>query len=283
MSVDASLSRFDPLPRLLYVADFDRGLNGYMALIGNYEGSLDSLLPDYRDLRPPMLSNITMWDTGTAGGLDGTYALKLATRPRAGSLAVAVKRLTWRRAGRIRFEAYFAFKPEATELRLSSTDVRAVGFALDLQDGDRRGEGARRVMPHLRYLNASNGQMVEKWQFKRALEPMRDIGTSGETRSHFHLAPRGWEDVPGGDQRLCYNEIATKHNWHYVKIGFDLEAMAFTEFECNDRRFDPSGLAPMTLHAMPNLWCMLNPLMWVETDTDKRAFLYVDSAVLSAD
>ena len=39
----------------------------------------------------------------------------------------------------------------------------------------------------------------------------------------------------------------------------------------------------MRLLAMPNLWCMLNPFVWVETDTDKRAFLYVDSVVLSAE
>lgn len=280
---DYALSRFDPLQRILYFADFDRGYCGYTALIGNYEGSLDALLPDYRDLRPPMLSNISMWDTGTFGGLDGTYALKLATRPRTGSMAVAIKRLTWRRAGRIQLEAYFTFKPEASELELSNTCVRAIGFAFDLQDSDRKGEGALRVMPHLRYLNASGGRMVEKWQFKRVLEPMRDIGASGKTRSHFHLAPTGWEDVPGGDQRLCYNEIATKQNWHYVKIGFDLETMAFASFRCNDREFDPLGLVPMTLGAMPNLWCMLNPLMWVETDTDRRAFLYVDSIVLSAE
>ncbi|MDR7523638.1 MAG: DUF6772 family protein [Armatimonadota bacterium] len=277
-----ALSRFDPLPRILFFADFDGGLNGYTALIGNYEGSLDSLLPEYRDLRPPMLSNLSMWDTGSAGGLDGTYALKLATRPQAGSLAVAVKRLTWRRPGRIQFEAYFTFKPEATELQLSNTDVRAVGFGLDLQDGDRR-TGARRVMPHLRYLNALGGQMVERWQFKRAPEPMHEIGTTGKTRSHFHLAPTGWEDVPDGHQQLCYNEIATKQNWHYVRFGFDLDAMAFTAFQCNDRTFDPSGIAPMMLGAMPNLWCMLNPFMWVETDLDKRAFLYVDSVLLSAE
>jgi hypothetical protein len=42
---------------------------------------------------------------------------------------------------------------------------------------------------------------------------MRDIGNRGKTWSHFHLASRNWIDLPGGDQRLCYNEIATEHNW----------------------------------------------------------------------
>ncbi len=58
-------SRFDPLPRILCRDDFDDGLCGWGGLIGNYEGSLDALLPEYRDLRPPMLSNLTVWDTGT--------------------------------------------------------------------------------------------------------------------------------------------------------------------------------------------------------------------------
>jgi len=280
---DPRLSRFSPLSRILFFDDFDCGMNGWTGLIGNYEGSLGTMLPEYRDLRPPMLSTISMWDTGTVGGLDGTYALKLATKPRPGALAVALKRLTWRYAGPLQLEVIFTFKPEAVALELLETDVRAFGFGLDLQVGDRATGAAERVMPHLRYLNALDGRRAEKWQFKRAIEPLRDIGGSGKTRSHFHLAPTGWEDVPRGDQRLCYNEITTKHNWYYVRIGFDLGSMAFTEFRCNDRVFDPSGIAPMRFPAMPNLSCMLNPFMWVEADAPTRAFLYVDSVVLSAE
>ncbi|HXX36859.1 MAG TPA: DUF6772 family protein [bacterium] len=281
--LDPALSRFTPLSRILFFDDFDRGLNGWTALVGNYERSLGSMLPEYRDLRPPMLSNISMWDTGTVGGLDGTYALKLATRPKAGSMAVALKRLTWRYAGPLRLEVIFTYKPEAVALELLETQVRAFGFAFDLQVGDRASGPVERVMPHLRYVNALEGRRMEKWQFKRAVEPMRDIGDSGRTRSHFHLAPTGWEDVPDGAQRLCYNEIATKHNWYYVRIGFDLGSMSFTEFRCNDRVFDASGIAPMRFPAVPNAWCMINPLMWVEADAATRAFLYVDSVILSAE
>jgi len=280
---DPALSRFSPLSRILFFDDFDRGLNGWTGLIGNYEGSLDTMLPEYRDLRPPMLSNISMWDTGTVGSLDGTYALKLATKPKAASLAVALKRLTWRYAGPLQLEVIFTYKPEAVALELLETDVRAFGFGLDLQVGDRATGPVERVMPHLRYLNALEGRRVEQWQFKRAVEPLRAIGDSGKTRSHFHLADTGWEDVPDGAQRLCYNEIATKHNWYYVRIGFDLGSMSFTEFRCNDRVFDPAGIAPMRFPAVPNAWCMVNPLMWVEADAGTRAFLYVDSVVLSAE
>ena len=72
---------YDPLPTVLFSDDFDDGLQGWTGLIGNYEDTLDAVLPPYRDLRGPMLSNSTAWDTGSAGSLHGTYAMKLATRP----------------------------------------------------------------------------------------------------------------------------------------------------------------------------------------------------------
>jgi len=277
LRADPRLSRFDPLSHIIFFDDFDNGLQGWTALIGNYEKSLNSMLPPYRDLRPPMLSNATMWDTGSAGALDGTYAMKLATRAEAGGLAVAVKRATWRVQGPIQLEAYVTFKPEATELELSERDVRAFGVLFDLQDAERR------VMPHLRYLNAQAGAPVARWQYKKDREALEDIGASGKTRSHFHLAPTGWLEAPGDPQPLCYNEIATKQNWHYLKVGFDLASMSFLSFRCNDRVYDVSQIAPMVMPAMANLWCMLNTVFWVETDLDKRAFLYVDSVLLSGE
>jgi hypothetical protein len=42
-------------------------------------------------------------------------------------------------------------------------------------------------------------------------------------------------------------------------------------------------MAPIMIPYMPNLFCMLNTVFWVETDTDKAAFLYVDSVLLSAE
>jgi hypothetical protein len=282
---DPRLSRFNPLGRIICYDDFDDGLQGWTGLIGNYEGSLDTLLPGYRDLRPPMLSNLTAWDTGTAGSWNGTYAMKLATRPEAGSLSVGIKRLTFRSAGPIRFEAYFTYKPEASELILSETDVRAVGVLFDLQGSDRNAAqpGAERVMPHLRYLNALDGQAVGRWQYKKDRVPLNDIGVTGKMRSHFHLAAEGWEDIPGADQLLCYNEIATKQNWHYLRLDFDLASMSYLGFQVNDREFDMTGIEPMRMPAMSNLWCMLNLLFFAEADRAKRAFLYVDSVLLSGE
>ena len=74
-------SLFDPLPRVLFHDDFNTGLNGWGNLIGNYEDRVDAMLPEYMDMRGPMLSNLSMWDAGTSGAISGAYALKLATRP----------------------------------------------------------------------------------------------------------------------------------------------------------------------------------------------------------
>ena len=129
----------------------------------------------------------------------------------------------------------------------------------------------------------------------RWMEKPRDAGSSTETSRlcttsataarrilHFHLSADNWEDVPDGDQLLCYNGIATKQNWHYLRLDFDLSDMSYLGLRCNDRDYDVSSVQPMTMPAMANLWCMLNLAFWVETDCDKRAFLYVDSVVLSA-
>ena len=280
LNTDPRLSRFDPLERILVYDDFDNGTQGWSELIGNYEHTLDSMLPGYEDLRPPMLSNLTMWDTGTVGSMQGNYALKIATRPRAGATAVSIKRISARVHQRLQLETYFTYKPEATELLLSECDVRAFGVLFDVQDGE---GGGWRWMPHLRYLNAFEGERVERWQFKSQRERLLPIGDTGKTRSHFHLRPVGWTDVPKGEQKLYYNEIATKMQWLYLKVEIDLAKREFSGFQCNDRVFPAEGLETMKIPAMPNLWCMLNIAFWAETNIDKRAFLYLDSVLVSAE
>ena len=278
-----SLSRFDPLPRIITFDDFDRGFSGWTQLVGNYEEDLDSMLPSYAQHLSPMLSTLPHWDAGSHGSFDGSYALKIATRPKRGAQNVAIKRLTFRHAGPIRIEAYVTFKPEANELKLSEADVRSFGFLYDLQVGDGVGEGGQRVMPHLRFLNALDGEHIQRWQFKPQTTAFKPIGHDDKTVSHYHLAPEGWVDLPGGEQRLCYNEIPTKVNWTYLCLDFDLATMQCTGFRCNDRVFDVSSYEPIRIPAMKNLWCMLNLAFFAETDTDKRAFLYVDSVCLSGD
>lgn len=276
------LSRFDPLPRIISLDDFARGHCGWSQLVGNYEGTLDTMLPGYAQHTSAMLSTLSHWDAGSHGGMDSSYALKIATRARPGAQNVALKRLTFRRRGPIRFEMYFTFKPEANELKLGETDVRSVGLLLDLQGGDTDGT-AERVMPHLRFLNALDGQHLQKWQFKTQSTKFQPVGEDDKIVSHYHLAPEGWLDLPGGAQRLCYNEIATKVNWSYLRFDFDLAAMKALSFQCNDRVFDMSGFDSIRIPAMKNLWCMLNFCLFAESDVAKRAFLYVDSVCISGD
>ena len=279
---DPALSRFDPLSRIMFCDDFDRGYCGWTQLVGNYEHDLDSMLPAYAQHTQPMLSTLPSWDSGSHQGVDGSYALKIQTRARRGARNTAIKRLTFRRAGPIRFEFYFTFKPEATELRLSETDVRSVGFLFDLQSGDTAAAGER-VMPHIRFLNALDGQHLQRWQFKRQLQPAHELGTEGKIASHDHLSPEGWEDLAGAGQKLCYNEIPTKVNWHYACFDFDLATWRALGLRVNDRVLDVSGMEPMRMPAWRNLSCMLNLVFFVETDVDKRAFLALDGVCLSGE
>lgn len=282
LRADPKLSRFDPLPRIISHDDFSSGHCGWSQLVGNYEDDLDTMLPGYAQHTSAMLSTLAHWDAGSHGGMGSSYALKIATRPRKGAQNVAIKRHTFRHRGKIRFEVYFTFKPEATELSLSETDVRSIGFLLDLQAGD-TDTGGERVMPHLRFVNALDGVHLQKWQFKHRTTEFKPIGNGDKTLSHYHLSPDDWEDLPGGAQRLCYNEIPTKVNWTYLRFDFDLDEMKALAFQCNDREFDISGFESIRMPAMKNLWCMLNFALFAETDTDKRAFLYVDSVCISGD
>ncbi len=278
---DPRLSRFDPMRRIICFDDFDRGYCGWTQLVGNYEHTLDSMTSSYATHTHPQLATVSHWDAGTHGGVDGTYALKIATRPKRGIRSTAIKRLTFRQAGPIRLEFYFTFKPEATELRLSETDVRSVGFLYDLQTGYE--QSGLRVMPHIRFLNAEDGKHIQRWQYKDETTPVREIGTEGKTATHDHLAPFGWKDIPGGEQKLCYNEIPTKINWHYMRFDFDLASMRMIEMQCNDRRYDLAGIPNIVIPAMRNLWCMLNLVFFAEAETDKRVFLYIDSVCLSGE
>jgi len=269
------LSRFSPLSRIMYFDDFDEGLNGWTALIGNYEGDLDRMHPGYRQITTPMLSNLSFWDNGTHGSLDGSYALKIATRPKAGAQNVAIKRVTYIEPCPIQIEFFFTFKPEASAQQLLETDLRSVGILLDLQND------TRRIMPHLRYLNAFEGRRVEHWQFKEKAVPFERF--SEKTVTHYHLADRDWQNLADHHQTLCYNEIPTKVNWQYARLGFDLRTMRYTHFQCNDIHYDMSAAGSLSIPAMTNLRGMLNVVFFVESDAARRCSLYVDSVLVSGE
>jgi hypothetical protein len=138
-------------------------------------------------------------------------------------------------------------------------------------------------MPHLRYLNALDGAPQRKWQYRHSTPRREQIGSSGTTGSTYHLHPDGWVDLPGGEQGLCYNELPTKLNWHYIRLAADLRTGQYTEFQCNDRTFDLSSRELIRTPPEPTLPCMLNAAFFVEAGSDKRALLYLDSVVLSTD
>ncbi|MHB1132032.1 MAG: DUF6772 family protein [Chloroflexota bacterium] len=256
------LSRFNPLERILFHDDFDNGLSGWTELIGNYFDKFGNANNDMGDCRPPMLSSASMWDTGTAGAFQGTYSLKIATRPTPGHLAKALKRMTFQAKRRMRCEAFFTYRAEASRLQLDEEEFHAFGTSYDIQDEEKR------YWPAIRYLNAENGKVVGKWQYHVAGDKV-------------HAG--GWEDVPNGQQLFCYNEILTKQNWHYLRWDIDLRNREYIELQCNDRSWDLRGKGHRGMPAMPNLWCLMNLGFWAETDRPRRSFLFLDSVVLSTE
>lgn len=271
------LEKFDPLERILVHDDFNAGLNGWIGLIGNYEDSLDKMLPVFKHMTQPMLSTAVGWDSGSHGALSGPYSMKIASRPVRGAMNLALKRLTFRKLGKIQLEAYLTAKPEPSDATLSIEDLRSFGMFMDLQSNQHR------ALPHLRFLNCLDGELKHVWQFKQKAADDNIVSASARTRSLQHLYPHGWENVPSGFQSTCYNELPTKLNWQYLKVGIDLRDMSFTSFQFNDREFDVSGMGVMKIEPWANLDCMLNIGFFVETDSDKRAFLFVDSVLLSGE
>ena len=159
--------------------------------------------------------------------------------------------------------------------KLLDTDLKSIGILLDLQNDKNR------VMPHIRYLNSYNGERKELWQFKQKTVPFNKF--SDKTVTHYHLIDKDWENINNKKQILCYNEIPTKVNWQYLNMGFDLKEMKYTHFQCNDIEYDVSKLGSLIIPAMPNLRGMLNVAFFVESDSERRASLYVDSLIVSGD
>ena len=176
------------------------------------------MLPEYADMRPPMLSNLTMWDTGTAGSMEGDYALKLASRARQGSLATSIKRVTFRRRGQIQLECYFTFKPEASELRLSVNDVRAFGVLFDLQDGM---NPEYRWMPHLRYHNAQGDEMINRWQMKGATRAFSQDRRLRRDRLAFSSGSRAL-----GIRRRARANARLQRNRHQDELALSAKSMS---------------------------------------------------------
>jgi Domain of unknown function (DUF6772) len=305
LRTDPLLSKYDPLERLLIVNDFDKGFHGWQTYFPDYDGwedyperypfvePLGEIIARSRNdaamrvdrrlpLGPrsvPMLSSITSWDLGTYGSWDGTYALKIPTLAQAGSIGFAVKRLTSPFVGKLRFEAYFTYKSEPSDFKLGETDVRAFFLAFDVMDlHNVRREGLTPVRwwPGIRYHNAEDGKLIGKWQ-------ANFTGSVG-----VHYGP--WEYLSDGRQDLGFNRSPTKFQWHYLRFTFDTAKREYVDLHCFGQEFDVAGRK----HVMdPPLigWrgstdkCpgLIGANFGIETNSDKRAFLYLDSVVVSAE
>ena len=291
-SANPDLSRFNPLPRIYFYDDFDNGINGWAELEANHNGNLDTLRPVLRDMRPPQLSSCSFFDIGTHGSLNGTYALKLATRPKAFSTAVGIKRLTYSKPGLVQFEMYFTYKAEQT-FRDAAFDGNASPSELDfgdftLSNDISAGEEGPRYHCAVRYLNTSpEGKLAQKWMYKTSLHTttkMELAGAKSQTEDYHVQRANDWEDVPGGHQPLCFNEVATKINWHYLRWRFDTAARRNVELQVNELTMDLRGIpVPVYQQRYHALNHLLNLLVDVRTHKAVRNFFFIDSVLLSMD
>lgn len=293
---DARLSKFNPLPRILSCDDFDDGINGWTQLIGNYDDDLGQVKPMVRDMRPAQLSNCTFFDVGSHGSVDGVYALKLATRPRAGASCYLIKRLTYAARTMVQVECYFTYKAEANfdpalkgpqqfDGNYHPSESMFGDFTLgnDVCDG----ADGKRYLCALRYQNTDfEGRFVRKWLYKTSLHATTRMQVAGApVPEDIHTLRRDdWAEVPGGDFPLCSNEIPTKVNWHYLRWQFDLAARRNVELQVNDRvmnlRHVPVPAYPDAYHGLDRL---LNVYFDVRTHLPARNFLFLDSVLISAD
>ena len=83
------------------------------------------------------------------------------------------------------------------------------------------------------------------------------------------------------ETELCYNETADKINWHYFSLTVDLAQREYVELGSVNQVYDLRGCKATAVEAYPRINYLLNPVFWIEADTNRRVFLYVDSVVIS--
>ncbi len=303
--IDSGLSKYQPLSHIICYDDFDRGLCGWMDLHPNYVGQNFNLLRDSQVEKtqwgPVMISSASYRLAGTHGSMDGTYSLKLATRPVAnpyefppapGSMSHAIKRLTTHLPKGLRqFETWFTYTPEQDRQGISEKDIRAFGIFFDVQDEEAR------YFIGARYLNSVNGEMVRRWQLFQAANVTdtewaygvendwckRGVDNMWYGKRYADGSTDGYIWVPEGYQDLCYNESDDKINWSYLRLLIDTEKREYVELQSGDRVFDLRGIPATPTAPYARIKGLFNPGMWVENDTNRRVFFYADSVVISGE
>jgi hypothetical protein len=304
LRVDPLLSKYNPLERILLANDFDRGFHGWQTYFPDYDGWDD--YPDrYPPVEPlseiierskhdatmrvdrrlplgkrsvPMLSSVTSWDLGTYGAFDGNFALKIPTVPVAGAKGFALKRLTCPWMKKFRIECYFTYKAEPSDFTLGELDIRSFFVAFDVMDlhhAIEPGQQPVRWWPAIRYHNAEDGNLVQRWQANFS-------GSEG-----VHYGP--WTYLEDGYQELGFNRSPTKFQWHYLRFTFDLERHEYVDLHCFGKELDVAGRKqvwdpPLSGFRASTEKCpgLIAPNIGIETNSDKRCYLYLDSVVASA-
>ncbi|HEU4849182.1 MAG TPA: DUF6772 family protein [Terrimesophilobacter sp.] len=305
VTVDEQFERFNPLERVIAFDDFDRGFNGWMDLTpnfvyDNYE-SFDSVV-DLTSWAPSMLSSASMRFAASHGSMSGTYSLKLTTAPVAaphteppanGSMGVVVKRLS--RFGdprKIQIETWYSYTPSQDRVGHGEEDIRAFGFYFDIQDSDYR------YMPGVRYVNSLDGELVKKWQYWKLADGVSPeqwsfgvenawcqpgIDNLWYGRRYQDGSADGYQWVPGGEQDLLYNESPDKINWLYLRLTVDVERREYVELQSMDQVFDLRGIQPTLAPRYRSIDNLINPIFYVETDTNRSVNLFLDSVLYSTE
>ncbi len=300
---------YKPLKNIIFADDFDTGYNGWITLMPNFRQDKMDYYDSFRDWTqwgPPMLSSATFPYSGTHGSIHGTYSMKIASRPVAGkpsqnpisgSEGMAIKRLTRGEWNLLKCEMYFAFTAEQNIPGIGENAIRAFGFFWDTATD------YSRTMYGARYLNSAGGEMQQRWQLFKVDEsderPWGFVGESapGESGEKVSLVKgidyqwlgardengdsNGFFNIPDGGQKFCYNETPDKINWHYFALTVDLKKGEYVSLECVGKKWDLRGIKATAVGRYPRIDWILNPVFFIESDTDRRVFLYVDSVVNS--
>ncbi|MDX9985141.1 DUF6772 family protein, partial [Sphaerochaeta sp.] len=218
--------------------------------------------------------------------------------PAPGSQGVAIKRLTHMEKGFLKCEMYYSFTAEQNIPGIGEDAIRAFGFFWDSTDD------VSRTFYGARYINCADDTMQQRWQVfqvnKESKEPWGYVGESapGDTKEEkvslakgidtIWLGKRypngstdGYYDIPNSSQKLCYNETPDKINWHYFSLTVDLDKSEYVELCSVNKRFDLRGIAATTVGRYPRIDWLLNPVVFIEGNDNRRVFLYVDSIVNS--
>jgi hypothetical protein len=305
IAYERGLERFNPLARVITYDDFDKGFNGWLDLTpnfvyDNYE-SFESAV-DLTSWAPAMLSSASMRFAASHGSMEGTYSLKLTTAPTGGppteppadgSMGVVIKRLSrFGDPSKIQIEAWYSYTPAQDREGLGEEDIRAFGFYFDVQDGEYR------YMPGVRYVNSIGGKPVKRWQYWKASAGVSradwnfgvengwckvGIDNLWYGRRYSDGSADGYQWVPDGEQDLLYNESPDKLNWLYFRLLVDVAKREYVELQSMDTTFDLRGLQPTLSDRYTSIDNLINPIFYVETDTNRSVHLYLDSIVYSTE